>query len=133
MSDQEAARDPKGQAKSKMGGQATTSLTIGGTFTTGLDASLNMSGIDDDLGSESQVDIYAANTVTPSGRANGAPLRRGNYAPAPANFPTNLDGGPWTSSGNYWVQVTAPNDVTWQGHITASRGTHDIVLTKQTF
>jgi hypothetical protein len=120
-----------------MGGQTTTSLTIGGTFTTGLDASLNMSGLDDEMGGDSTVEIYSSQGMNPAARQTGANGRRGNYSPAPANFSTALNGGAWRSNTNYWVQVNDTNGnttTTWEGSITApSAGTHNITLTKQTF
>jgi hypothetical protein len=121
----------------EMGGQTTTSLTIGGTFTTGLDASLNMSGLDDEMGGDSTVEIYATSGAEPTRKQSGSTNRRGNYSPAPANFSTTLDGGSWTAGGTYWVQVQDTNGTTtttWEGSCTATAGTtQDITLTTRTF
>ena len=130
MSGFEAERVPTGNT-----GQATDTKTVNGTFTDGADASLNMSGIDD-MGGDDGVVIYAATSENPIGRRTGTADRRADYAPAPATFPTSLDGGAWAVGQNYWVQVVDTNSgvtTTWQGSLSPTLGTHDIVLRKQTF
>jgi len=137
MSEHEAEKEPESGCSSNMGGQTTSPMTIGGTFTTGHDVSLDMSGIDD-LGGDDEVSIYAAEGAEPTERLSGGNTERFDQAPAPNSFPTDLGGGLWTYPGTYYVQVdsrTGTAWTTWQGTVTPTEagGTLSIRLTVQNF
>ena len=137
MSGNEPEKEPDTSTPSTMGGQTTTVMTIGGTFTTGHNVSLDMSGIDD-LGGDDEVEIYSASAPPPTERLKGGGTQRFDEAPAPDSFPTNLDGGPWTANVNYYVQVDSRTNTawtSWQGSVTptGSGGPLSIRLTQQNF
>ena len=137
MSENEAEKEPETGSASNMGGQTTTAMTVGGTFSSGLDVSLDMSGLDD-LGGNDEVSIYAAEGAAPTERLSGGNTERFDQAPAPNSFPTALDGGMWTYPGTYYVQVdsrTGTAWTTWQGTVTPTEagGTLSIRLQLQNF
>ena len=112
-----------------------TSYTVTGNFTTSGGSntvSLNLSAVNDMGGDD--VTVYAASSATPSSRGSGATNRRGQWSSAPATLPTNVAGGDWTASTNYWVQVINATDSVWyEGNISASSGRNNIVLSKKTW
>ena len=135
MSESESEMEPTSDPEGQMSAQAAQTLVIGGSFVNGHDVSLNMTGIND-MGGDDEVDVYAATGANPTARMTGTGERRGQYIPAPATFPTDLDGGPWTSGENYFVQVDSLDGTTWttwQGNVTAAAGNLDITLRKKTF
>jgi hypothetical protein len=137
MSENEAEKEPESGCSSNMGGQTTTVMTVGGTFTTGVDASLNMSGIDD-LGGNDEVSIYAASGDAPTERISDPGESRFDQSPAPNSFPTDLDGGTWVANTTYYVQVDSRTGnvwTTWQGVVTPTEagGTLSIRLVQQNF
>ena len=93
------AAAPLGQAR----GQDSSFLSVGGTFTTGLNASLDLSEFGD-LENDTSVEIYAAKGDPPTARCTGNLNRCQNYVPAPNSFGT-IDGGAWSVDKKYWIQV----------------------------
>ena len=103
-------------------------MTVGGTFTTGLSASLDMTGLGD-LENDTSVEIYAATGDTPTARCTGTANQCQNYVPAPNSFGT-IDGGTWSAGHNYWIQVIDDSSGTvtvYQGNVASPVSSTDKV------